>query len=439
MHAHAASRAMWQSSHAMRTCLLLTRCTLPRRFYAAAAATAAATATPSSPSASSSPPRFFAPSSEAALPNASPASCTAVHPALHPPNRSIARWLYLCAGVVGGVVCFGGITRLTESGLSIVQWKPLTGVRPPMTQSEWEAEFAQYQAFPEFKQKPDMTLQEFKFIFFWEWAHRVLARSLGLVFGGPLLYHTLRGRFTGQRAFLYGLLGIMGVGGAQGFMGWYMVRSGLDPRLLEERKKATVSAYRLASHLCLAFVIYASMLRMGYALVLPRCPAFAKRALVQRWSRGCFSLMFVTAMSGAFVAGLDAGLLYTDDFPFMAGGIFPPRDHLLALTPAWRNMFENHSMVQTCHRMLAGATTLAIAGLNVACAARRGGAVPRPIYRTLRVVNALLVMQCALGMWTIMSSVDVPVAAAHQVVALLLLASLTRMCAVVGSRGVMLT
>lgn len=352
-------------------------------------------------------------------------------------NRSVAHWLYFSAAVVGGVVWFGGVTRLTESGLSIVEWKPISGVRPPLSQAEWDAEFANYQRFPEFKQRPDMTLSDFKYIFFWEWAHRVLARSLGIVFGGPLVYYAARGRFTGQPQFLWGLVGILGLGGAQGFMGWYMVRSGLDNKILEERKKATVSAYRLASHLFLAFTIFACMLRMGYGLKLPACVAFPRKAKAQLWARISFSTMFTTAMSGAFVAGLDAGLMYNDGFPLMAGGIFPPMDHLTGLQPLSRNLFENQATVQTIHRLLAGVTMLTIAGLNVACSRRRGF-IPKTVRANLMWVNGLLTAQVLLGMWTILSEVDVPVAASHQMVALLLLASLVRMCAVVGSRGLIL-
>ncbi|GET90197.1 cytochrome oxidase assembly protein-like protein [Leishmania tarentolae] len=370
--------------------------------------------------------------------SAAAASSAAAKPWVAPPhNRSVAHWLYISAACVGAVVWFGGVTRLTESGLSLVEWKPISGVRPPLTDEEWEKEFCHYQEFPEFKQKPNMTLKEFQFIFFWEWAHRVLARSLGLVFGGPLLYYAGRGYFKGNGKFLAGLIGILGLGAAQGFMGWYMVRSGLDNKLLEERRKATVSAYRLAAHLILAFTIYSFMLRMGYGLKMPVMVPFPRMAKVQLWSRLSFAMMFVTAISGAFVAGLDAGLLYNDDFPWMAGGIFPPADHLFALEPVWRNFFENHSMVQTIHRVMAGVTFLTITGLNVA-ASRRRGFIPPVVFRSLIFVNTALLCQVTLGMWTVMSTVYVPVAVSHQMGALILLTTLIRMCAVVGSRGVVL-
>ncbi|EPY22681.1 cytochrome c oxidase assembly protein subunit 15 [Strigomonas culicis] len=221
-------------------------------------------------------------------------------------------------------------------------------------------------------------------------------------------------------------------------MGWYMVRSGLDHKLTEERKWATVSAYRLASHLFLAFLIYSFMLRMGFGLKLPVCERFSGFERVQLWSRLSCGVMFVTAMSGAFVAGLDAGLLYNDGFPLMAGGIIPPLDHLFALDPMWRNFFENHSMVQTCHRLLAGLTFLLVMQLNRVSSSRRGVVVPRRVFRTLHAVNLALLLQVGLGVWTVVSQVDIPVAASHQLGALVLLTTLIRLCAVLGSRGVVL-
>lgn len=388
--------------------------------------------------ASQCPRRFAATANLSAADVAAAKAAASARPWVAPPhNRSVANWLYVSAACVGGVVWFGGVTRLTESGLSLVEWKPISGVRPPLSEEEWEQEFKHYQKFPEFQQKPDMTMREFQFIFFWEWAHRVLARSLGLVFGGPLLYYAARGRFKGNGNFLAGLIGILGLGGAQGFMGWYMVKSGLDDKILEERRKATVSAYRLAAHLVLAFTIFSFMLRMGYGLKLPVMAPFPRLAKVQLWSRLSFSMMFLTATTGAFVAGLDAGLMYNDGFPWMAGGVFPPSDHLFALEPAWRNIFENPSMAQTVHRVMAGVTFMTITGLNVA-ASRRRGFIPRIVFRNLMYVNTALLLQVGLGIWTVMSTVDIPVAASHQIGALILLSTLIRMCAVVGSRGVIL-
>ncbi|KEG07700.1 cytochrome oxidase assembly protein [Trypanosoma grayi] len=352
-------------------------------------------------------------------------------------NRSVAHWLYFSAAMVGGVVVIGGVTRLTESGLSIVDWKPVTGVRPPMTQKEWEEEFARYQNFPEFKQKDTMSLDEFKFIFFWEWAHRVLARSLGIVYGAPMLYYFCKGRFKGQSALAASIIGILALGGAQGGMGWYMVRSGLDPRLLDERRKATVSAYRLASHLVLAFTIYACMMRIGFALKMPKAINFHGKLPIQALARLSFALVFCTVVSGAFVAGLDAGLLYNDEFPWMGGGWVPPRDHLVTVKPLWLNALENPAAAQTWHRLMAAASTISILSLNAACV-RRGVVLPRMLQRSMVAVNGILALQVGLGIWTVVSYVDIPVATGHQLGSLLLLTSLIRVCAVLGSRGLVL-
>ena len=239
-------------------------------------------------------------------------------------NWAVSSWLFFTAGMVGGVVVVGGMTRLTESGLSIVDWRPVTGVIPPRTQNEWEEEFAKYQHSPEFKQKSHMTLDEFKTIFYWEWGHRVLARSLGIVYGVPMVYFLTRGYFKGHPMMKVGLAGLFALGGAQGAMGWYMVKSGLDPKLLDENKKATVSAYRLAAHLTLAFLLYASMARIAMGLRLPAAVNFPGKFAVQNMSRISTGVMFTTAISGAFVAGLDAGLLYSDGFPLMGGRVMPP-------------------------------------------------------------------------------------------------------------------
>nr|CCC95765.1 unnamed protein product [Trypanosoma congolense IL3000] len=354
-----------------------------------------------------------------------------------PTNVAVSRWLYGAAAVVGCVVVVGGITRLTESGLSIVDWKPVTGVWPPTTEYEWEEEFAKYQNFPEFKQRNTMTLEEFKRIFFWEWAHRVLARGVGLVYGAPLLYFAFRGRFKGQATLVAALTGILALGGVQGAMGWYMVRSGLDPQLLQERRKARVSAYRLAAHLALAFAIYASMMRVGFGLGAPRMVAFPGMTAIQACARCSFAAVFCTAISGAFVAGLSGGLLYNDEFPWMGNGIIPPRDHLWVFEPWWRNALENPAAAQTWHRLMAAASTTAIAALNMACFRRRA-VIPPTLWRSVVAVNTMLAVQVSLGVWTIVSYVEVPLAVSHQLGSLLLLTTTIRVCAVLGSRGVIL-
>ncbi|KAG8348619.1 putative Cytochrome oxidase assembly protein [Trypanosoma vivax] len=355
-----------------------------------------------------------------------------------PTNRAVSRWLYGSAAVVGCVIVVGGITRLTESGLSMVDWKPVTGVRPPLTDNEWEAEFEKYQKFPEFKQRNTMTLEEFKFIFFWEWAHRVLARGVGVIYGIPLLYFMARGRFGAQSGLAVALVGVLALGGVQGAVGWYMVRSGLDPRLLDEGRKATVSAYRLATHLVLAFTIYSSLVRIAFGLQMPHMDTFKGKGAVQCGARLCFLVVLFTAISGAFVAGLDAGLMYNDEFPWMCGGVVPPREHLVVVQPWWRNALENPAAAQTWHRVMAGLSTVSIMGLNAVCA-HRWTALPLVLRHGMVVVNGALIVQVSLGVWTIVSYVETPVAASHQLGSLLLLTAIIRVCALLGSRGVCLT
>ena len=352
-------------------------------------------------------------------------------------NKSVSRWLFTSCGVVAAVVVVGGITRLTESGLSIVDWRPVTGLVPPLSDEEWSNEFNKYKTSPEFKQKSEMTLSEFKQIFFWEWFHRVLARSIGVIYGLPLLYFAARGHFAGRKAFLVTLVGILGLGGCQGALGWYMVKSGLDPKLLDERKKATVSASRLAAHLTLAFIIYTSMLRIGFGLRFPVMDRFKGKVPIQLLSRWCFSVMFVTAISGAFVAGLDAGLFYNDGFPLMGGHLIPPREDLLPLSPEWRNMFEHGPCAQLWHRLMAGTTTGSIILLNVAVR-RHKATVPAKVRRAVMHVNHALGVQVLLGIASLLSYVYTPVAAAHQAGSMALLSTLIHLCALLGSKGLVL-
>lgn len=350
-----------------------------------------------------------------------------------PRSATVSKWLFASCGLVGGIVVIGGITRLTESGLSIVEWKPIRGVIPPITRAQWEEEFTKYQQYPEFKQKPDMTLSEFQFIFFWEWFHRVLARSMGVVYGAPLLYFVSKGYFKNNTPLLLKLFGCLLLGGSQGALGWYMVRSGLNHDLMDKRQKATVSAYRLAAHLTLAFTIYASMLRLALSLrVVPTpCTVPFFRSMV----RITTGTMFVTAVSGAFVAGLDAGLLYCDTFPWMGAGVFPQFDDIVALNPAWRNLFENGTAAQLWHRMMAGTTTWFVLCVNLAAYHRGRAALPPAIRKALRGVNHVLAFQVLLGFATLLSYVSTPIAVLHQANSMALLTMLIRLCAVVGTRG----
>jgi cytochrome c oxidase assembly protein subunit 15 len=361
-----------------------------------------------------------------------------------PRNGTISKWLFGSAGVVSGIVVVGGITRLTESGLSIVDWKPVRGIVPPLTDAQWDEEFAKYKEFPEFQQKSDMTLDEFKVIFFWEWLHRVLARSMGVVYGAPLVYFASKGFFRGQpllKAYL-GLIMLMGAG--QGALGWYMVKSGLDMKLLTEKQKATVSAYRLAAHLSLAFTIYASMVRVAFGLRMGPNPLLGAGGrtgvglgIVRLFARVSFVSMFATAVTGAFTAGLDAGLLYNDSFPWMGEGLLPAGNELFQLTPAWKNITENPIGAQTAHRVMAGTTTWFIVGLNM-LARQHAGSMTPAMRAALRGVNHALAAQVLLGFATIVSYVATPVAALHQGNSLVMLTMLIRLCAACSGRPIVL-
>eukprot|EP00758_Cryptobia_borreli_P004083 Tbor_TRINITY_DN4171_c0_g1::TRINITY_DN4171_c0_g1_i1::g.26519::m.26519/K02259/COX15; cytochrome c oxidase assembly protein subunit 15 len=352
-------------------------------------------------------------------------------------NRTVSYWLYACSAMVGGVLVVGGMTRLTGSGLSIVDWRPVTGVIPPMNELQWEEEFTKYQTSPEFKQNPDMTIDQFKTIFYWEWGHRILARSVGVVYGIPLLYFLSKGYFKGQSRLKGHLIGFLALGGAQGAMGWYMVKSGLDNNLLDENKKVRVSAYRLAAHLALAFSLYAGMTKIGMSLVLPPALKWKGKYQFQQMARLSTAVMFMTSLSGAFVAGLHGGVFYCFEFPYMSGGVFPPTEDLLVYNPAWRNIFENPVAAQAWHRVMAGTTSCIILATNVV-AWRVRRVMPVHVMRALWMVNAALCIQVFLGIRTIMTSVNTHVAISHQANSLILLTALLRLCALMGSKGTIL-
>jgi len=356
-------------------------------------------------------------------------------------NRSVSRWLLVCGAWVSGVILVGAITRLTESGLSMTKWKPLSPT-PPRTPEEWEEEFQEYLKSVEGQQRgPNMSMEEFQFIFFWEWFHRVLARGIGVVFAGPLIYFASRGYIKqASPRFKFGLGGVFFLGGCQGAMGWYMVKSGLSKStLLDPEAKATVSAYRLAAHLTLAFTILSTLTGMAFSLRVPTLPTAAIKSkgvgMLRRVAVGTTGLMFTTAVSGAFVAGLDAGLLYNDTFPLMGEGVIPPWEDLTYKQPLIRNIFENGSAAQLWHRLMAGATTVAIISLNVA-ARRTALVVTYPhIRKSLNVVNTILGGQILLGVGTLLTYVHTHVAATHQAGALTLLTSLIYFCALLFSKG----
>ncbi|XP_060527017.1 cytochrome c oxidase assembly protein COX15 homolog [Cylas formicarius] len=328
-------------------------------------------------------------------------------------QKAVGYWLLTCGGMVFVAVVLGGVTRLTESGLSMVHWK-LLGERMPRTDQEWEAEFKKYQQFPEFKIKNrKMSLSEFKFIWHMEYGHRQWGRLIGAAFIAPALYFWARGRFS--PALKKRILAFGGLIGAQGLMGWYMVQSGLEDRFDGESDVPRVSQYRLATHLGLAFVLYTLFLWSALDHLLPASAVtYASGETLRaarrfRWlAHGCKGLVFLTAISGAFVAGLDAGLVY-NSFPKMADKWIP--DDILVFTPKVTNFTENPTTVQFDHRVL-GTATLGL--ITAAWWVSRRRVLPRRAYIAAGALATAAWLQVALGITTLLTYVPTPVAAAHQ-------------------------
>uniref|UniRef100_A0A8D8LTK6 Cytochrome c oxidase assembly protein COX15 homolog n=1 Tax=Cacopsylla melanoneura TaxID=428564 RepID=A0A8D8LTK6_9HEMI len=336
------------------------------------------------------------------------------------PSRSTGYWLLGCSGMVFGAVVLGGVTRLTESGLSMVTWK-LFGEKLPKNSAEWIEEFNLYKEYPEFKLKnKDISLEEFKRIWWMEYLHRMWGRCIGAAFFIPASILWYKGRFNSgmkKRVLLFGTLI-----GCQGLLGWYMVKSGLEDRFHTQSDVPRVSQYRLASHLSMAFVLYSGLLWTALDQLLPKEKALtmtdANRTAVLRLKRFAHlskGFIFVTALSGAFVAGLDAGLVY-NSFPLM-GDRFIPSD-LLAFSPTLRNFTENPTTVQFDHRIL-GITTFSLITAQWLMG-RRLGLTPRARL-ALNCVAGMAYMQVALGITTLLTYVPVSIAALHQSGSLVLL------------------
>ena len=319
-------------------------------------------------------------------------------------RKDLAVWLFACCGMVFAMIVLGGVTRLTESGLSIVDWRPVTGILPPLSEAEWQALFERYKASPEFQRANFwMTLADFKGIYWLEYLHRLWGRVIGAAFLIPFVYFLIKRRI--DRRLAPHLVLLFALGGAQGLLGWYMVQSGLVD-------EPTVSQYRLAAHLGLAVVIYGYMLWVALGLWHPghAGPATGhRRALVALvWG-------FATLVSGAFVAGIDAGLAY-NTFPLMDGRVVPPG--MLTLSPWPINFFENTATVQFTHRVLAIALVVYLVALWLA--ARGDGLAPEP-RRAFAMLAGVGFLQACLGVATLLSGVSLPLAAAHQAGAVLTL------------------
>ncbi len=321
-----------------------------------------------------------------------------------PQDRIVATWLLICCALVFAMVVLGGFTRLTGSGLSMVDWRPLMGWLPPLSEAEWQRVFELYQQSPQFLQvNSHMDVHAFKGIFWLEFLHRLLGRTIGMVFLLPLVFFFARGYIKAAEWPKYLLMFVLG--GMQGVLGWYMVKSGLVD-------VPHVSQYRLTAHLCAAFIIYAYMFWVALSLLFPVAGG-SKHAWYNK-SLALTTLTSVTIISGGFVAGLKAGKYY-NTFPMMGDSWVPPGT--MALEPFWRNFFDNPTTVQFDHRVLA-ITTLLVTVIFWFRARRAD--LPA---RTRPAVNALLhtlLLQVALGITTLLLAVPVLLGAMHQAVAMLL-------------------
>ncbi|XP_020264303.1 cytochrome c oxidase assembly protein COX15 isoform X1 [Asparagus officinalis] len=332
-------------------------------------------------------------------------------------QKMVGIWLFGCAAWVFSMVVLGGITRLTRSGLSMTDWK-FTGGLPPLTEEEWLLEFEKYQQSPEYKRvNKGMSLGDFKFIFWMEYAHRMWGRGLGLMFALPFSYFLAKGFITRQLGLR--LSALFALGGGQGLIGWWMVKSGLEEPA-SEYVQPRVSPYRLATHLISAFVIYCGIFWTALSVVMPEPPNGSISwvncaAKVRKMALPLSVLVGITAFSGAFVAGNDAGHAY-NTFPKMGDSWIP--DDIFSMEPLVRNFFENTSTVQLGHRILATTTLLSVGSLWLA--SRKidmHPAVKSLIGSTLGMAS----MQVTLGISTLLYYVPVSLASAHQAGALTLL------------------
>ncbi len=324
-------------------------------------------------------------------------------------HKPIAIWLLVCCVMVFSMIVVGGVTRLTNSGLSMVDWQPIMGSIPPLNQEDWHETFKKYQSSPEYqKVNKGMSVDEFKGIFWWEYFHRLLGRLIGLVFFIPFVYFLARKKI--DRPLGIKLTGIFILGGLQGLMGWYMVMSGLvnDPH---------VSQYRLTAHLGLAFVIYAALFWVAMGLLFPKVNGnnhIDTLKGLRQFSIMITTVIFIMILSGGFVAGIHAGLSY-NTFPLMNGHIIPPE--IMILEPWYRNFFENMATVQFDHRAIAWLLAFLIPFFWIRI---RGYPTSVPVKRASNLLLIMLTLQICLGIATLLFVVPLHLAASHQAGAILL-------------------
>jgi cytochrome c oxidase assembly protein subunit 15 len=343
-------------------------------------------------------------------------------------RRAVRTWLIIVAALVLAMVVVGGATRLTESGLSIVEWQPVTGVLPPLDEAQWQAQFDKYKAIPQYQAlNPGMTLAAFKTIFWWEWAHRLLGRLIGLAFLLPLLWFLWRGAI--ERSLWRRLWIIFVLGAIQGAVGWWMVASGLAERI-------EVSQYRLAFHLTLACLIYVAVLWTAQRPPFPSPAPARSRASsdalcggglgggsgtaapprLRRTATLLLALVLAQIYLGALVAGLRAGLIY-NTWPLIDGTLWPPASQLLFSQPWWRNFFENPLTVQFDHRLVAYAL-VAVALLHAVDAV---GALRGAERRGALALALAVTLQATLGIATLLGQAPLALALAHQGMAMIVL------------------
>jgi cytochrome c oxidase assembly protein subunit 15 len=336
-------------------------------------------------------------------------------------TRAIRLWLCAVAALVLAMVLVGGATRLTESGLSITEWKPVMGVLPPLSENAWQAAFEKYQAIPQYRaMNAGMSLDEFRTIYWWEWTHRLLGRVIGAAYLLPFLFFLWRGWVAPSLRPL--LWFIFGLGALQGAVGWWMVASGLADRV-------EVSHYRLATHLLLACLIYVALVWTAFVLRretgegnhAQRAGGGAATWRIRAGAFGLLVLILAQIFLGALVAGLRAGYAY-NTWPLIDGALVPNAGQLFFITPLWRNAFENILTVQFDHRMLAY-MIFVVALLHAIDVART--AKERPLRIGALVLFAAVVVQIALGIATLLWVVPLPLALAHQAMAMLVLTAAT--------------
>jgi heme a synthase len=324
-------------------------------------------------------------------------------------RRPLRIWLWSIAAMTLSVLIVGGITRLTQSGLSITDWQPLMGVVPPLSEAQWVEKFELYRQYPEYQQlRRGMSLDEFKFIFFWEYLHRLLARAIGMVFLVPFVFFAVRGYLS--RPLAIRTLGLFALGGMQGVLGWIMVQSGLVDQ-------PSVSHYRLAAHLGLAFVIFGACVWLARDLRPPATTVHASAGSIRFMRRGLAAIGVLLALQvvwGAFVAGLKAGLIY-NTFPLMGGRLIPV--YLLGLEPAIRNFFENPVAVQWTHRVLGTVLGVVVIGFGVRVLRAGVDAASRRLNAAL---IGLMLLQYLLGVLTLLYFVPVALGVIHQAMAMII-------------------